>query len=529
MRSSRRLAKKAQKRERVTVQPKEHLMDTWVKATLTIKNYLGGLITEDEFTALYEELRRLPKDQWDARLKASIDKITENRLITLERINGLITGYKLDRTRLESMKKILKYGVDSNEIKRFVDVFLKRYGGNITQIGSLYQIFMPTSIIYSCKNMDIGGIINGSFDQSIAESKNYTYLALGNKHIMLMLNHAARDSVTISTFDSNLNGIIFTYMLSIIDGRYRPINGKVVSILCKEGSDDVMEIDSRAIWDLGILDEKGILQATRLTTQNILELKEKADKSVHRIMDELINETTKKLDIIKERTIDAIENYYANEMIKVDKKIQEYKERLIEAPYYAGLKKIEENKREKLKREYEKVKKEKENEFKVYLTIELIGIAQIIADKKEREEEGREEEKIDKAYSSNERIKELVELNGMKIAIEYEKSRAGNDPNKLSSIKDVSNKYAGYDIESFDRVIEVKAFKDTGSIQLTSHEWLTMMKLGDEYYIYAIEDALGKGRLIEIQNPAKKFANKVKPIQIIDYKYVIDDWKDKCV
>ncbi|MEM4323980.1 MAG: hypothetical protein QXO37_09010, partial [Candidatus Nitrosocaldaceae archaeon] len=198
MRSSRRLAKKAQKRERVTVQPKEHLMDTWVKATLTIKNYLGGLITEDEFTALYEELRRLPKDQWDARLKASIDKITENRLITLERINGLITGYKLDRTRLESMKKILKYGVDSNEIKRFVDVFLKRYGGNITQIGSLYQIFMPTSIIYSCKNMDIGGIINGSFDQSIAESKNYTYLALGNKHIMLMLNHAARDSVTIS-------------------------------------------------------------------------------------------------------------------------------------------------------------------------------------------------------------------------------------------------------------------------------------------------------------------------------------------
>ncbi|MEM4394844.1 MAG: helicase-related protein, partial [Candidatus Nitrosocaldaceae archaeon] len=171
-----------------------------IRAAYNDKVYdiIGRIITEDEFTALYEELRRLPRDQWDARLKTSIDKITENRLITLERIDGLITGYRLDRTRLESMKKILRYGVDSNEIKRFVDVFLKRYGGNITQMGSLYQIFMPTSIIYSCKNIDIEGIINGSFDQSIAESKNYTYLALGNKHIMLMLNHAARDSVTIS-------------------------------------------------------------------------------------------------------------------------------------------------------------------------------------------------------------------------------------------------------------------------------------------------------------------------------------------
>jgi len=40
MNFSRQLAEKAQKRERVTTQPKEHL--TGVKATLTIKNYIGG-------------------------------------------------------------------------------------------------------------------------------------------------------------------------------------------------------------------------------------------------------------------------------------------------------------------------------------------------------------------------------------------------------------------------------------------------------------------------------------------------------
>ncbi|MEM0195871.1 MAG: hypothetical protein QXD10_07530 [Metallosphaera sp.] len=40
MNLSRRLAEKAQKIERVTIQPKEHL--TGIKATLTVKNYLGG-------------------------------------------------------------------------------------------------------------------------------------------------------------------------------------------------------------------------------------------------------------------------------------------------------------------------------------------------------------------------------------------------------------------------------------------------------------------------------------------------------
>lgn len=40
MAASRRLAERAQKREAVTMQPKEHL--TGIKGTLTIKNYLGG-------------------------------------------------------------------------------------------------------------------------------------------------------------------------------------------------------------------------------------------------------------------------------------------------------------------------------------------------------------------------------------------------------------------------------------------------------------------------------------------------------
>jgi len=48
MKLSRALAEKAQKRERLTIQPKEHLEGT--KAIITIQNYLGGYyyFTSDE-------------------------------------------------------------------------------------------------------------------------------------------------------------------------------------------------------------------------------------------------------------------------------------------------------------------------------------------------------------------------------------------------------------------------------------------------------------------------------------------------
>ncbi len=49
MNTSRNKAKLAQNRESLTIQPKEHLV-TITKATITIKNYLGGLyyFTTDE-------------------------------------------------------------------------------------------------------------------------------------------------------------------------------------------------------------------------------------------------------------------------------------------------------------------------------------------------------------------------------------------------------------------------------------------------------------------------------------------------
>ena len=75
--------------------------------------------------------------------------------------------------------------------------------------------------------------------------------------------------------------------------------------------------------------------------------------------------------------------------------------------------------------------------------------------------------------------KKEVELAGMRAVLQFEKDRA-NTVTEKARIRDVSDRLTGYDIESFDRVIEVKSFSRTGFIELTSHEWLISSRLRDQ-------------------------------------------------
>jgi len=65
--------------------------------------------------------------------------------------------------------------------------------------------------------------------------------------------------------------------------------------------------------------------------------------------------------------------------------------------------------------------------------------------------------------------------------INYERDRAGGDHESLYKIKDVSTGFKGYDVESFGRVIEVKSFRTTGPVEMTSHEWQTASRMRGIY------------------------------------------------
>jgi MoxR-like ATPase len=118
-----------------------------------------------------------------------------------------------------------------------------------------------------------------------------------------------------------------------------------------------------------------------------------------------------------------------------------------------------------------------------------------------------------------------VERAGIKEVIKLERKRAGGDKEKIKKIKDVSAKFKGYDVESFDRVIEVKSFRNSGRVEFTPHEWRTALRMRKTYWLYVVENALTEPKITCIQDPAERFKNKVKIVRIVDYRYVVEDWK----
>jgi SNF2 family DNA or RNA helicase len=491
-----------------------------------VYDVLGMLISEDDIAKLYEELLMAPRDKWDAKVKI-IDGIVEEKRKLVEKINSLLSGYRLDRSKLEDMKHILKSAVDSYEVKRFVNVFLGLYNGKIEEIKreeEICRIYMPKGLIYSYSNnnsssnnssSNVQSISIGSFSKDTAMKQGIPYFALGNNMVMAMLKHAARPRISVFKHDY-LNGLLFIFLLSVYDARGNARDGKVVALLVDK---EVKEVDVKSIWDLEGKEEKDSNIITiqeheqskneiTTTTSKLLDAYNKAKHYASNIIDGMLTKVSEKMNAIKEKNREKIEDYYSKEMSRLQHDIVEYERRLRDEPYLQGLITQRKNEINRLRSESQSKLKELEDAYKLYKVIELIGVAEITADK-----------------GSDVRLK--IERAGMDKVLEYERKRANYKEDLVSKIKDVSDRLVGYDIESFDRVIEVKSFKDTGSIELTSHEWATAIRLKDEYWLYVVEDALGNGRIHTYKNPTKIFKDKVRKIPIIDYRYVIDDWKEE--
>ena len=135
----------------------------------------------------------------------------------------------------------------------------------------------------------------------------------------------------------------------------------------------------------------------------------------------------------------------------------------------------------------------------------ILGIARVIP-----------EQATDPAMRSDRDIEAI----GMNMAMAYERAQQRVP-------EDVSSQNLGYDIRSTGaggviRYIEVKARAVTGAIVLTPNEWLMARRLGEEYWLYIVENARTQPILHTIKNPATKLA----PQEVVEIvRYVIKDWK----
>jgi hypothetical protein len=107
----------------------------------------------------------------------------------------------------------------------------------------------------------------------------------------------------------------------------------------------------------------------------------------------------------------------------------------------------------------------------------------------------------------------ILELEAVRVVIDYEKKN-GRIPEHVSMFD------VGYDIKSKDgdlyRAIEVKAKATRGSIAVTANEWKAASKLGNNYYLYVVDNiSSGKPRLRIIKNPFIKLEPDAVQLQYL--------------
>ena len=113
-----------------------------------------------------------------------------------------------------------------------------------------------------------------------------------------------------------------------------------------------------------------------------------------------------------------------------------------------------------------------------------------------------------------------IEAVGMQVSMEHERSN-GRYP------VDISAENLGYDIRSDDgdgrvRYIEVKARAQSGPIALTPNEWFMAQRLGEEYWLYIVENAATQAALHTLQHPAAK----LRPEEVLGVvRYIVKDWR----
>ncbi|RLG37221.1 MAG: hypothetical protein DRN91_06030 [Candidatus Alkanophagales archaeon] len=455
-----------------------------------VYDVIGTLITEKDLNDLFEELLKVPKELWESKVR-KIEDVVEKRRSILEKIDRLVAGYRLDRTKLEDIRKIGREAVDEREVKRFVEVFVNHRGGKVEKLsGDIYKVVLPRDLAQELNK----GVITGTFSRKTALKTTYPYLALGNKVVMAMLCASMKDGIA-AFKQPFFKGLLFFYKISILDGIGQERFGKFVGIT-EEGK----PVNPKIIWDLDPVEKE------ELSPPSIVnDAMNRAEESASKLALEVAEGTSKKFEEIKEKTKQSIVSYYSNEISKLSERIREYEQKLSEAPHYTRLIKGTQTRIKRLKDKLMDKLKEIDEIYELQPYYELVGVAYVIP------EEG---------YDT----RRSVELAGMRVVLEYEYKRAKTDEER-AKIRDVSHEFRGYDIESFDRVIEVKSFKTTGVIELTSNEWIVASRMGDYYWLYVVECALDDPKITTIQNPVKIFGKVVKKMPVVEYRYIIEDWK----
>ena len=342
---------------------------------------------------------------------------------------------------------------------------------------------------------------------------------------MAMMRHASQgtDKAAVLKASKPSKGILLFYKTATVDRLQNIHDEKLVSLFYDADVSDLTEIDPRAIWDYEPIDGD-----VKPDPDLIHEAGRHTAKELDKIINRLITKTKEKASERAKKKREAALMHYTKLIEISENRIGEYERRAITEPHFKGLAAAENKRVEVYLKDQSDALSLIEKEAELSPAPPELVAAAIVLPSAPKEADRK---KIAKA----EETKRKVEEAGMKRAMEKEENE-GRKP------RDISREFCGYDIISFmpetqpkedkypqainaERLIEVKGFKDTGDLQLSSNEWDKARRWQDKYWLYVVERALTERQLFSIRNPYKVLRDKAEKVPEITYKWVIKNWK----
>ncbi len=464
----------------------------------TVYDVIGMLIGPDDFGRYYDELRKIPHNQWEPKIEEMMSAIESTKFDVEKKRKMLMEGHRLDATSLDTIQNIRKTAVVIDEVKRFMHTFVESSGGTMDLVDGKRGIYRIRLSRKHTQLLDTGEF-KGVFDPDVAQKESYDYLALGNPLVNKILNTVASHHAA-SLGHENQEGVLCIYRVAVRDGESKRRDLKIVAFF--EQSDGViLPVDERSVWIYKDSDKP-------LNLDHLVSAYKRMDPYVNEVAQRQKGLVDCKLSEIKSKVLSSYTRHCADKIGNLKEDITRL-EQQSEGPHTEKI--IISKQREILAlQNRNKVKKKDLNEnYTTETDIALIGIAQVTAD------DGAD-------------IRIRIDEAGMKAVLAAEKSRAPDDESLLH-IEDCSKKNCGYDVASFDRKIEVKSHKKSGSIMLTDHEWKTAERLQNEYWLYVVEYVFENPHITAIQNPASKFHGHIEKIPAKQFRWVIHDWKERSI
>ncbi|MGY4707427.1 helicase-related protein [Candidatus Bipolaricaulota sp. J31] len=429
-----------------------------------------------------------------------------------------LAGQHLDLTAIQEEEPRSRiFRIVPWDVERFVKVAVPFIGGQVQpdKNPGVWRVSVPREFAkrYDLPESHVRGL-RVAFERKAARNANpqAEFLAPGHPLFDALTAHFGtadelpRKAVLVDP--GGRHGSLWVYRVRVIDGNRVPVLERLLAFFRDHRSGGVSVVDPRMVWDLESPETEVAPEWAEGLEGAEPEVRTLAFRETDAVYEEALRRREREARIKRkhlERTFDAL-------IDESNRKLLDYARREEEGEDVRLARSEEEKRLKGLLKEREERLKELERETSLTrLEPELLAVALVVPREAVREAP---------AQGPAEETKRRIEEIGMRVAMKHER-REGREP------RDVSKEFLGYDIVSQGagetRYIEVKAFATSGPLELTPHEWQMARRLGDQYWIYVVEDALVEPRLTPIRDPVRTLPSPQEVVDVV--KVVIRDWR----